>query len=43
LGDQWLSRLTKVLERFQVFQVRLQALAREEAVGAAADPSGDGR
>ncbi len=43
LGDQWLSRLTKVLERFQVFQAKLQAMAREEATGAAGDPSGDGR
>jgi transcription-repair coupling factor (superfamily II helicase) len=42
LGDQWLSRLTKVLERFLVFQARLQTLAREEAVGALGDPSGDG-
>jgi len=42
LGDQWLSRLTKVLERFLVFQARLQSLAREEAVGALGDPSGDG-
>jgi transcription-repair coupling factor (superfamily II helicase) len=43
LGDQWLSRLTKVLERFQVFQARLQALARQETIGDMGGPSGDGR
>jgi len=28
LGDEWLSRLTRVLERFLVFQENLRSLAR---------------
>jgi hypothetical protein len=28
MGDEWLSRLTRVLERFLVFQERLSALAQ---------------
>ncbi len=43
LGDQWFSRLSKVLERFQVFQARLQVLAQQETIAAVDDPSGDGR
>ena len=29
LGDQWLSRLTRILERFQAFRDSLQSMARE--------------
>ena len=29
LGDEWLTRLTRVIERFQVFQANLRALAKE--------------
>jgi hypothetical protein len=29
LGDEWLSRLTRVLERFSAFQENLQALAAQ--------------